>query len=782
MTQFKRFKRAAWCAATLGAAWLLQGCGEGSSRELPVIEVLSSQANLVSGGDSLVAVSMPSYATSLKVTVNGRDVSTAFATDPSASNRKIGLVSGLQNGDNVLVANTEGVQAQMTLTNYPATGPMISGPQQAAFTCTTNLFAYLPDRASLLPASTTANGCAVDARVDYVYRTTGGAFKTLDSLTTYPVDLSTTLINGAKYIVRLETGTLNRSIYQIAMLQDPVAEKSPTPLAPSKGWNGKLIYSSGGGCQAGYNTQGTQNSNNVNVLNDSYLASGFAHVSSTLNTAGNNCNDLLAAETTLMVKERFIKAYGKPLFTIGTGSSGGAYLTMTAAENYPGLFDGVVTTNTFPDAVTNLVGLADARLLDIYFNVTNASGTLAFTETQKNAVTGLQSSNHMKILSDRPAGVGANGGVTTSSANRLDPSRSSPIGCYRTTVNSLTNCAAANASPTAAAFYLPATNDPTQQFDPINNLLGVRTSVIDHNINILGRRPVGSSGAGFAQRFLDNVGLQYGLDAFNKGTITFDQFVDLNQRVGGLDINFQKQADRTVADTDALTRIYKSGRVVTGANGLAGIPIITRMGYNDKTTSTTAATSTVTHAKIWVHALRERLKKANGTAGNHVILGSTNAPDSELIPAMDTWLTAIVADKSTSTAAQKTVSNKPVSVVDACWDPALTSTTATSANKTAVTQTLFGTDQCNVWYPASTLPTVVAGAPVSLDGFKCQLKSVSQADYTPALTSTQLTTLQSVFPQGVCDWSKPGVSQAQKVQAWASVGPSPVNLVFDITK
>ena len=762
---------------------LLQACGGGTSYPAPTVEVLSSSADLISGGDALIRITPqtadPAALADLSVSLNGASVSSSFKPDPKSTGSYVGLVNGIRNGANLLSASTRGPETQLTLTGYSAAGPMISGPQQAPFTCTTDLYAYLPDKASTLPASTPASACAVDRRIDYVYKASTNAFKTLTDATSYPSDLSATLVNGKKYIVRLETGTINRSIYQIAMVHDPIADATPTALSPSKSWNSKLIYSFGGGCQAGYNSQGTQNSNNVNVLDDSYLSAGFAHVSSTLNSAGNNCNDLLSAETALMVKEKFIKAYGKPQLTIGTGSSGGSYLSLTTAENYPGTFDGIVTTNSFPDAITNLPALADARLFDIYFSVTNSAGALAFTAAQKNAVTGFFNPDMFTILSDRASGAGANGGVTTSSANRLDPARASPIGCNRPTVNSLTNCLAANAAGTAAAFYPVGANDPLKQFDAVSNPAGVRTAVFDHNINVLGKRPVGSAGAGFAQRFLDNVGVQYGLDAFNKGTISFDQFVDLNQKIGGLDINFQQQAARTVADTDALTRVYRSGRVVTGANGLANIPIITRMGYNDTAASVSTAAgkqATVTHAKIWVHALRERLKKSNGNANNHVIYGSTNAPTTELIPAMDRWLSAIFSDTSTGTAAQKVARNRPADIVDACWDK------STTPLKISAPQTLFGTDQCNTLYPAYTQPAYVAGAPVTLDVFKCQLKPVSQIDYTATLTPQQLNALQGTFPQGVCDWSKPGVGQGQTVQTWASFGPSPINLIFDISK
>ena len=67
------------------------------------------------------------------------------------------------------------------------------------------------------------------------------------------------------------------------------------------------------------------------------------------------------------------------------------------------------------------------------------------------------------------------------------------------------------------------------------------------------------------------------------------------------------------------------------------------------------------------------------------------------------------------------------------------------------------------------------------DIIKCQLKPVTLSDYTQPLTAPQLQQIAAIFPTGVCDWSKPGVEQTKAVP-YASFGPSPVNLVFDVTK
>ena len=64
---------------------------------------------------------------------------------------------------------------------------------------------------------------------------------------------------------------------------------------------------------------------------------------------------------------------------------------------------------------------------------------------------------------------------------------------------------------------------------------------------------------------------------------------------------------------------------------------------------------------------------------------------------------------------------------------------------------------------------------------KCQLKPIEPRDYGGSLSASDRERLRHVFPDGVCDWSKPGVNQVPVV-TWASFGPAPENLVFDITK
>ena len=110
-------------------------------------------------------------------------------------------------------------------------------------------------------------------------------------------------------------------------------------------------------------------------MDDAIVGKGYAEAASTLNVFGNNCNDLLAAETMMMVKERFIEAFGKPLFTMGQGASGGSYQQLQIADNYPGLLDGILPGATFPDILATVQALSDMELLRQNLRLVRDPGT-----------------------------------------------------------------------------------------------------------------------------------------------------------------------------------------------------------------------------------------------------------------------------------------------------------------------------------------------------------------------------------------------------------------------
>ena len=178
---------------------------------------------------------------------------------------------------------------------------------------------------------------------------------------------------------------IDRAVYEIAALYDPAAP--PSPFTDEPGWNGRLVYTFGGGCNVGYH-QGTGNGG---VLTDLFLARGYAVASSSLNVYDNNCSEVISAEVALMVKEHFAETYGKPAYTIGWGGSGGAIQQHLIGNNYPGILDGIVPGVSFQDSIT-LGTVPDCRLLSLYF-ASPAGIAAGWTAAQRAAASGFGTFN-----------------------------------------------------------------------------------------------------------------------------------------------------------------------------------------------------------------------------------------------------------------------------------------------------------------------------------------------------------------------------------------------------
>jgi hypothetical protein len=128
-----------WVVALLAVAFGSQpGAAIAARAPTVTITVLSNRADLVSGGQALVAVDMShgSDPSKLRVTLNRRDVSSEFAVRPNG--RYEGLVTGLNVGNNVLeAALKDGHGAQITITDHPIGGPVFAGPQIQPWKCQT---------------------------------------------------------------------------------------------------------------------------------------------------------------------------------------------------------------------------------------------------------------------------------------------------------------------------------------------------------------------------------------------------------------------------------------------------------------------------------------------------------------------------------------------------------------------------------------------------------------------------------------------------------------------
>ena len=479
---------------------------DAASATLPEIVVLSNRADLISGGDALVEIKVPAYlnaARGVKVDVDGVNVNSAFAV--RADGRYYGLVTGLKNGDSTLTANVAGVRTRITITNHPIGGPVISGPQVQPWTCNTT------SNPSLGPATDVQ--CNAPTQYRYMYRTTAGQFATYDPAAPPPANLATTTTDQGitvPYIVRIERGTMNRGIHEIAVLFDPNAPWTPWARQPQ--WNQKVLMLYGAGTSQVY-AQSTPGS----VLSHEPLSRGFAVATSSMMINSLHANFVTAAETTMMLKERIIETLGEIRYTIGEGASGGALLQHLTADSYPGLLNGLRITGA-QDWEESISGayreFADSGALVHAFT----TSSLTYTNQDRAAIGGWGA---------------ANTNVFNIETGRL-PDYNQP--------DDGTNCAGADS-------YKAATN-PT----------GVRCTFQDFMVSILGRR----AQDGYANLVWDNVGVQYGLTALQSGLITVDKFVDVNARAGGYDVNGVWQPQRSAMDPEVAALLHRTGQVTYG--------------------------------------------------------------------------------------------------------------------------------------------------------------------------------------------------------------------------
>src|SRR6202012_5317944 len=112
--------------------------------------------------------------------------------------------------------------------------------------------------------------------------------------------------------------------------------------------------------------------------------------------------------------------------------------------------------------------------------------------------------------------------------------------------------------------------DQSLIFDVNTNPKGARCALADMRVNIYGRDPA----TGYARTVEDNVGVQYGLKALNEKTISVDEFLDLNAKIGGYDHDGNFIPGRSQGDPIAIKIAYESGLVNSGGGGLATVPIL----------------------------------------------------------------------------------------------------------------------------------------------------------------------------------------------------------------
>jgi Tannase-like family of unknown function (DUF6351) len=686
--------------AALAIAAPFAAPAEGAGKAKVSISVLSGRADLVSGDDALIEIRVRGAgAGQVKVTVdpsNGRERA-ATGAFRRGGHRLVGLIQGLALGRNVVRATLpDGSGARLALINHPHGGPVFAGPQLQPWRC----------QATAVDAQ-----CNQPPSFSYLYRSTGSS----QQLQPYdpanpPSDVATTTTDSGvevPFIVRVETGYIDRDQYKIAALYQP--GKSWTGVRPQPQFAGKLLIFHGFSCGVEYRT-GSSPGVTEGIAPDA-LGRGFATMSTALAHNGHNCNLLTQAESLVMAKEHLIEDYGTLRYTIGTGCSGGSLTQHWVANAYPGVYQGILPTCSFPDTWSTATQFLDYHLLLAYFD---------------------------------------------------DPSRWAPgvswTNAQIAAVEGHANPANAEISE-AAQFHVVVPTDPcggttaAERYHPLTNPGGVRCSIVDAAINAFGPNPQETwspqeqaVGRGFGAPPVDNVGVQYGLGALNRGQITPAQFVDLNSKIGGMDIDTNPTAERITAPGSALANAYRSG-MINEANNLARTAIIDCRGPDEG----------LFHDAYRAFAVRARLDREHGGHANQLIwegpvsLIADPACERNSFIAVDRWLKAVASDDRDLPLARKLAEDKPDDLADRCYDG--------SGNK--VSDALCPDGVVRVYGT----PRTVAGDAITTDNNKCRLKPLRRRDYSVGVTDAQWAQLQATFPEGVCDFSKPGVDQQDTI-AW----------------
>jgi hypothetical protein len=539
-------------------------------------------------------------------------------------------------------------------------------------------------------------------------------------------------------ILRWERGVINRFMYSIMML----SPGSQTATPDLSAWNGKALYSFSGGVAIGH-YQGAASGGDMRHL--AGLRMGYAVLYSSGTRTNTHYNLQLGGETAIMVKDRFVSAYAEPAYTIGVGGSGGAIQQYVYGQNHAGLLDGGVPQYSYPDMVTQTIHVGDCELLERWADskVLGDPASMWRTWVNRSLIEGMNASATMP----NPYAAVMPYMPVPGSTECINGWRGlSPL--------------ALNPHFGTAPGYNPAVHGPVEwtHWGDLVNIYGTD----EH---------------GFARSPWDNVGVQYGLAALQSGSITPAQFLDLNANAGSWKRSHQMvqegcpyiaalcatqlpdvwsarnmslspdggatPAPRREGDRDAGYAAYRSGMVFRGK---LDIPVIDWRHYLEHRLDM--------HNSHQSFAARQRLLNYDGDASNQLIWftdARPGTPQSDPTPqaflVLDEWITS---------------GEKPATAKDACF--------ATNGDLIARGDDVWNgildggaPGACTQAFPLYSTSRIAAGGPIEGGVFKCALQSVDRAlehglygSWQP--TEAELARLQGIFPQGVCDYSKPDLA------------------------
>jgi hypothetical protein len=681
------------------------------------LNVVSNRADLISAGDVLVEVIVEDEKaiSELVLTLNTENVTRVLM--PSADNplRLLGLIEGLVIGENLISID---IGNSITVTNHPAGGPLFTGPHIQPWAC---------------QDSATDEECNQPVEYQFLYRSTDpDAVEFLDYDPASPANdvAMTTTDNGETipFIVRRERGYQGRDQYYIFTLHKPA--EAWTAANPQSQWNKRLLVTHGGNCRGDHDTDRPKTADFAGTIPEnpavpnSYVTAlglGWSVFSAAQLNLGHNCNVSYQAEALMMGKERFVEQYGELRYTVGTGCSGGAITQNMIANAYPGLYNGLLTTCTYPDVMSTATQFADYHILLQYFdtdiavnpNNTTARDGTTFTPTQQNAIYGHQQGMLNASLADSAL--------------------------FQDAVDPQSSCGGIT---------------DEQRYHPTDNISGTRCDVVSFMKNIVGPRDRFDAAGnerwsdneielneGFAGLPLGNQGVQYGLVPLREGIISTAQFVAINSNIGAIDSDLNITSHRLQPDFPALPRAFRSGIANTVVN-MDTVPIINMTGPGPG----------AAHDSVHGYWVKYRFEREFGHRDNFVMWGGPTALIGDInfmtqsLAAMTRWLDAIETDTSEIPLAQKILDHKPSDVGDRCVAEGVPSDQMCPEE----TMLVYGT------------PRTEAGDDKYGDQLQCQLRPFSRNDDYgiggALFTEDQWLALEAAFRVNgkpmVCDWSK----------------------------
>jgi pimeloyl-ACP methyl ester carboxylesterase len=619
--------------------------------------------------------------------------------------------------------------------------------------------------------------CEVDTQYHYLYKTAGedGEWVRVEQLSAVPADgvATTTTTDGdtVPLIARMERGTINRFIYSAAMLV-PADEADPADPDTSL-WNRRLVFSLQGGVAIGH-TQG--NWSQSAALFEDALVQGYAVINSTGTRTNTHYNLRRGGQTAVMTKDHFVEVYGEPDYTIGVGGSGGAIQQYVYSQNHPGLLDGGVPQYSYPDMVTQTIHVGDCELLEHYFERTDAANPRWRNVEEREQVLGLNAEQD-PVLGDSARGqlhalYGLYRSMGIPTPNGWSPDDPSVI--------PVTEC--------RPAWYglTPLAMNPT--FTNVSDIdkLAEGTEDVDWTHWDDARDVYGVDEEGWARQPWDNVGVQYGLAALQEGRIAPEEFLRLNSLIGGwkhaseqveegfpfrgaptaenfdpwssrqmnLSPDGTTPAARTQGDPIGIENAWQNGHVFRGE---LDIPLIDWRHYLEHQLDM--------HNSIQSFAARQRMDRTMGHHENQLVWFTDARPDQrqsdetmDAFAVLHDWITNIKANPDAGVAA-----NKPAAAVDKCFE---TDGTLIAEGDDVWDGTIDDAPPgaCTQRFEIKSTSRVRAGGPITGDVFKCRTMPVATAAAEGLYGSWQpdaaaIERLAAIHPEGVCDYSLPGVGE-----------------------